>query len=148
MGRGPLPHGASGGVEWERAENAAHPSLPAAKPQARRFASRDTGLSQRAVWNRKEELMTPSREKPLTSDEVHARLWQLTAKQFDKGPADLRPELRVAKDLGADSLDVAELGMVLEDELGVVLPDDLLGNPNLTLTDVEQALWERCSGKG
>lgn len=92
--------------------------------------------------------MTPSREKPLTRDEVHARLWQLSAKQFDKAPADLRPELRVAQDLGADSLDVAELGMGLEEELGVVLPDDLLGNPNLTLADVEQALWERCSGKG
>jgi acyl carrier protein len=100
------------------------------------------------MWNRKEELMTPSREKPLTRDEIHARLWKLTAKQFDKDPANLRPEQRITQDLGADSLDVAELGMALEEELGVVLPDDLLGNPNLTLGDVEQALWEKCSGKG
>jgi acyl carrier protein len=90
--------------------------------------------------------MTSSREKTLTREDVHKCLWELTAKQFDRPPADLRPEQRITQDLGADSLDVAELGMALEDDLGVTLPDDLLGKPNLTLGEVEEAIWERCAG--
>ncbi len=36
----------------------------------------------------------------------------------------IRPEQEVVKDLGADSLDVVELMMALEDEHGITLPED------------------------
>ena len=40
-------------------------------------------------------------------------------------PADgIKPEQEVVKDLGADSLDVVELMMALEDEHGITLPED------------------------
>lgn len=40
-------------------------------------------------------------------------------------PADsIRPEQEVVKDLGADSLDVVELMMALEDQHGITLPED------------------------
>ena len=35
----------------------------------------------------------------------------------------IRPEQEVVKDLGADSLDVVELLMALEDEYGITLPE-------------------------
>ncbi len=35
----------------------------------------------------------------------------------------IRPEQEVVKDLGADSLDVVELMMALEDEYGITLPE-------------------------
>ncbi len=39
-------------------------------------------------------------------------------------PADsIKPESEVVKDLGADSLDVVELMMALEDEYGITLPE-------------------------
>ncbi len=39
-------------------------------------------------------------------------------------PADtIKPEQEVVKDLGADSLDVVELMMALEDEYGITLPE-------------------------
>ena len=91
--------------------------------------------------------MTPSREQTMTREQIHTSLWKLAAKQFDRDPATLRPEHRIAQDLSADSLDVAELSMGLEEDLGVLLPDDLMGNPNLTLGDVEQVVWEKYSGK-
>ena len=36
----------------------------------------------------------------------------------------IRPEQEVVKDLGADSLDVVELMMALEDEHGITLPEE------------------------
>ena len=36
----------------------------------------------------------------------------------------IRPEQEIVKDLGADSLDVVELMMALEDEHGITLPED------------------------
>lgn len=36
------------------------------------------------------------------------------------------PDARISEDLGADSLDVMELLMTLEDEYGIVIPDEEL----------------------
>lgn len=38
--------------------------------------------------------------------------------------SDMAPEKRLNEDLGADSLDIVELGMNLEDEFGIEIPDD------------------------
>ncbi len=44
-------------------------------------------------------------------------------------PADtIKPESEVIKDLGADSLDVVELMMAIEDEYGITLPDGEVEN--------------------
>lgn len=37
--------------------------------------------------------------------------------------SDMAPEKRLNEDLGADSLDIVELGMNLEDEFGIEIPD-------------------------
>lgn len=49
---------------------------------------------------------------------------RILGEQLNIDAASIRPEQEVVKDLGADSLDVVELMMALEDEHGITLPED------------------------
>ena len=49
------------------------------------------------------------------------------------------PEAKIVDDLGADSLDVVELLSQLEDEYGVVIPDDEVENL-ITVADVAREI--------
>lgn len=40
----------------------------------------------------------------------------------------IKPEATIAEDLGIDSLDAVELVMALEEEYGIKIPDEELGN--------------------
>ena len=46
------------------------------------------------------------------------------AQQFDIGPETITLETSLIDDIGADSLDVVELIMALEDEFGIAISDD------------------------
>jgi acyl carrier protein len=46
------------------------------------------------------------------------------AQQFEINPDSITPDTHLFDDLGADSLDVVELIMSLEDEYGITIPDD------------------------
>ena len=46
------------------------------------------------------------------------------AKQFEIDPATITPETNIIDDIGADSLDVVELIMSLEDNYGISISDD------------------------
>lgn len=50
------------------------------------------------------------------------------AKQLKVDPAKITPETDIIDDLGADSLDVVELLMSIEDKYGIVVPDDEVTN--------------------
>ena len=55
-------------------------------------------------------------------------------------PADsIRAEQEVVKDLGADSLDVVELMMALEDEYGITLPEGEVENVK-TVQDIVEMI--------
>lgn len=55
-------------------------------------------------------------------------------------PADsIKPESEVIKDLGADSLDVVELMMAIEEEYGITLPDGEVENVK-TVQDIVDML--------
>jgi len=47
------------------------------------------------------------------------------AKQLRKRAEDIKPEHRIIEDLGADSLDVVEMLMALEENYSIVIPDDI-----------------------
>jgi acyl carrier protein len=46
------------------------------------------------------------------------------AEQIGAEKDDIRPESRIVDDLGADSLDVVELVMALEEEFDIEIPDE------------------------
>ena len=54
------------------------------------------------------------------------RVQAILAKQLRVDPADVTPEARIKKDLGADSLDILQLLMRIEDRYGITIPDEAL----------------------
>jgi len=70
-------------------------------------------------------------EKKTSYDAVVA----VVAKQLNKKPADIKPTDRIAEDLGADSLDVIDMLMNLEESHGVIIPDEAAQNLK-TVADV------------
>lgn len=53
------------------------------------------------------------------------RVRQLIAEQLGKAPEKITKEAKIVDDLGADSLDVVEMLMALEDEYSISLPDEV-----------------------
>ena len=51
------------------------------------------------------------------------RIVQIIARQLGIEEADISPQSSVVEDLGADSLDVVELVMALEEEFDLEIPD-------------------------
>ena len=52
------------------------------------------------------------------------RVKEIIAKELEVGPQQLTPEAKFIEDLGADSLDIVELVMALEEEFGIDIPDE------------------------
>ena len=52
----------------------------------------------------------------------------MLAKQLNLKPEKITPQSDVVKDLGADSLDVVELLISLEDDYGISIPEDDIVN--------------------
>lgn len=52
------------------------------------------------------------------------KVCNMLAEQLNVPVESIKPESEVVKDLGADSLDVVELMMALEDEYGITLPEN------------------------
>ncbi len=60
---------------------------------------------------------------------------QIIATQLGKKVEDIKLESKLIQDLGADSLDIVELLMKLEDEYGITIPDQDAANL-VTIGDV------------
>ncbi len=56
------------------------------------------------------------------------KVCKMLAEQIGISEDIIKPESEVVKDLGADSLDVVELMMALEDEYGITLPEGEVEN--------------------
>ena len=52
------------------------------------------------------------------------RVKEIIAKEPEVGVQQLTPEAKFIEDLGADSLDIVELVMALEEEFGLDIPDE------------------------
>ena len=59
---------------------------------------------------------------------IFEKIKKLLADQLDADEDDMTMETDIAKDLGADSLDVVELLMSIEDEFEVEIPDEDVEN--------------------
>ena len=54
------------------------------------------------------------------------KIRDIIATTLNLDPEEVTPEKSFAEDLDADSLDLAEIIMAIEDEFGVTIPDELL----------------------
>lgn len=52
------------------------------------------------------------------------RVKEVIAKQLRMSPDEIADDASVLEDLGADSLDIVEMLMTLEDEMNITIPDD------------------------
>jgi acyl carrier protein len=60
----------------------------------------------------------------MASPEMEARLKKIVAEQLGVEESQIVPEARFSDDLNADSLDLVEMIMSLEEEFGVEIPDE------------------------
>ena len=58
------------------------------------------------------------------SAEILDKVKGIVSDQLEKDVAEISPESNFANDLGADSLDVVELVMALEEEFDIEIPDE------------------------
>ncbi len=52
------------------------------------------------------------------------KIRDILSQQFEVSPEDITEDTNIVDDLGADSLDVVELIMSVEDEFGISVPDE------------------------
>ena len=68
--------------------------------------------------------------------DVLEKVREIVSEALHVDPEKITPEASFVEDLGADSLDVVELVMRFEDELGITIPDEDAEK----ITTVEQAV--------
>lgn len=58
-------------------------------------------------------------------DDIFNKVTTIIANQLSINKADITMDSEIIKDLGADSLDIVEMLMGLEDEYGMSIPDEV-----------------------
>jgi acyl carrier protein len=60
----------------------------------------------------------------MTKDEVMSRLKEIVTDRLNVEEEQIKPEASFVEDLGADSLDIVELIMGIEEEFDIEIPDE------------------------
>ena len=89
--------------------------------------------------------MDEEREVADPTDALKDRIRGLVAEQLGVDPGDLSSESDILEDLGADSLDVVELVMAIEESFDIEIPDEDAEGMR-TLGDVEKYVAARADG--
>ncbi len=58
------------------------------------------------------------------SQEIEKKVIKIIAEKFGIDESEVKPEASFIDDLGADSLDIVELVMELEEQYGIEIPDE------------------------
>ena len=61
--------------------------------------------------------------RPMSSEEVYDKVKEIIVEQLGVAETAITPEASFIDDLGADSLDIVELIMALEEEFDIEIPD-------------------------
>jgi acyl carrier protein len=61
---------------------------------------------------------------PMSTSQIEAKVKSIIADQLGVGEDEIKPESSFIEDLGADSLDIVELVMAMEEEFEVEIPDE------------------------
>ena len=59
---------------------------------------------------------------------IYETVRELLAHQLEIDPAQIGPQIDILEDLGADSLDIVELVMAIEEEYDIVITDERAAN--------------------
>lgn len=78
------------------------------------------------------------------SQSLRDRLRDIVANQLGVDQDEVVPEARILDDLGADSLDVVELVMALEESFDIIVPDEDVEGLT-TVADVESYVQAKAS---
>jgi len=77
-------------------------------------------------------------------EDLGARIRTIVVEQLGVEPAEVTPNASILDDLGADSLDVVELVMALEEEFDIEVPDEAVESIR-TIADMERYVSEHAS---
>ena len=75
---------------------------------------------------------------------LEARIRGVVARQLGVEPSEVVPDASLQEDLGADSLELVELLMALEDEFDIEVPEEV-AETITTIADVERYIIEHVS---
>ena len=78
---------------------------------------------------------------------IEDRVRAIIAEQLDQDESEIVPEANFIEDLGADSLDLVELVMHIEDEFDVEIPDDEAENIRLVQDAINYIQQRLSSGE-
>ena len=77
----------------------------------------------------------------MAEESIEQRVKDIIVEQLGVKPDQVTPEAKFVEDLGADSLDIVELIMALEEEFGIEVPDEQ-AEKLLTVGDVTKYIEE------
>ena len=75
----------------------------------------------------------------ILSEETTAKVQDILIEQLGVGRDQITPEAKIMEDLGADSLDMVEIGMTVEETFNLSISDDDMENVH-TVGDLHEAL--------
>jgi acyl carrier protein len=111
----------------EQEEAKRQSKLEAKEEQERRKQQTVLSQGKTGSWiNGKFIEVKPSKTQSVSSDQkIFERVKKIIIEQLDVNPTEVKSESRFVRDLGADSLDIVELVMALEEEFDIAIPDEV-----------------------